>query len=133
MAPLADFRLSTVIPKSTGGKTVALPDRIALLQGGASSARGGPPDDDDDADKPPAQVAVVDLDKGLVVRAIVGGRETEGIEFTADGKHILFWGYRSWALMDPDGSNQAHINQAKLTWFGGNLGYGYFAELQPTS
>jgi Tol biopolymer transport system component len=53
--------------------------------------------------------------------------------WTADGKHILFWGYRSWALMDPDGSNQAHINQAKLTWFGGNLGYGYFAELQPTS
>lgn len=52
--------------------------------------------------------------------------------WTADGKHILFWGFRSWAMMDPDGSNQAHINQAKLTWFGGTLGFGYFAELQPT-
>jgi Tol biopolymer transport system component len=52
--------------------------------------------------------------------------------YTPDGKHILFWGFRSWALMDPDGSNMAHINQPKLTWFGGNLGFGYFAELQPT-
>jgi len=58
-------------------------------EGGASAAKGEPKDDDDDADKPPAQVAVVDLDKGQVVRSIVGGRETEGIEFTADGKHIL--------------------------------------------
>jgi Tol biopolymer transport system component len=52
--------------------------------------------------------------------------------WTPDGKHILFWGYRSWALMDPDGRNMAHINQPKLTWFGDTLGFGYFAELQPT-
>jgi Tol biopolymer transport system component len=53
--------------------------------------------------------------------------------WTADGKHIFFWGFRTWAMMDPDGSNMAHINQGKLTWYAGNLGYGYFAELQPTS
>lgn len=53
--------------------------------------------------------------------------------WTPDGKHILFWGYRSWALMDPDGANAAHINQARLTWFGEALGYGYFALLQPTT
>ncbi len=52
--------------------------------------------------------------------------------WTPDGKHILFWGYRTWALMDPDGSNAAHINQDKLTWFGDALGYGYSAYLQPT-
>jgi len=52
--------------------------------------------------------------------------------WTPDGKHILFWGFRSWALMDPDGSEMAHINQAKLTWFGGTLGFGYAAFLQPT-
>jgi len=52
--------------------------------------------------------------------------------WTADGKHILFWGYWTWAMMDPDGSNMAHVNQGKLTWYGGTLGFGYFSELQPT-
>lgn len=52
--------------------------------------------------------------------------------WTPDGKHILFWGYRTWALMDPDGGNMAHINSSKLTWFGDTLGYGYAAFLQPT-
>ncbi|HUF19740.1 MAG TPA: cytochrome D1 domain-containing protein [Burkholderiales bacterium] len=37
----------------------------------------------------PARVAVVDLKKGKVIREIVGGMETEGIEFSADGKKIL--------------------------------------------
>lgn len=37
----------------------------------------------------PAQIAVVDLDKGEVVRQITGGIETEGIEFSADGSKIL--------------------------------------------
>ena len=37
----------------------------------------------------PAQIAIVDLDKGKVIRNIVGGVETEGIEFSADGKNIL--------------------------------------------
>jgi Tol biopolymer transport system component len=52
--------------------------------------------------------------------------------WTPDGKHILFWGFRTWALMDPDGANIAHINAPKLTWFGEKLGYGYTALLQPT-
>jgi YVTN family beta-propeller protein len=37
----------------------------------------------------PAKIAVVDLKKGEVVRAITGGMETEGIEFSADGKMII--------------------------------------------
>jgi YVTN family beta-propeller protein len=45
--------------------------------------------DDDDEETVPARVAVVDLVKGKVLRTIVGGLETEGIEFSADGKHIL--------------------------------------------
>jgi YVTN family beta-propeller protein len=43
--------------------------------------------EDDDAE--PAKVAVVDLKQGKVVREITGGMETEGIEFSADGKKIL--------------------------------------------
>jgi YVTN family beta-propeller protein len=37
----------------------------------------------------PAKIAVVDLKKGKVIRAITGGMETEGIEFSADGKMII--------------------------------------------
>jgi len=37
----------------------------------------------------PAQIAIVDLVKGEMVKAITGGMETEGIEFSADGKKIL--------------------------------------------
>jgi YVTN family beta-propeller protein len=44
---------------------------------------------DVDADHQPARVAIVDLDSGKVLREVVGGRETEGIEFAADGRHIL--------------------------------------------
>lgn len=53
--------------------------------------------------------------------------------WTPDGARILFWGYRSWALMDPDGQTAAHINQPGLTRFGDVLGYGYAGFLQPTS
>jgi len=51
--------------------------------------------------------------------------------WTPDGKHILFWGNRTWALMDPDGNNMAHINTS-LSWTGETRGYGYFGLLQPT-
>lgn len=59
------------------------------------SAKAGPPPkpgeaahDDDDDDKIPARIAIVDLKKGKVVREIVSGPETEGIEFTADGRRM---------------------------------------------
>jgi Tol biopolymer transport system component len=51
--------------------------------------------------------------------------------WTPDGKHIMFWGYQSWAVMDPDGKKAAHINQPKLTWFADGLGYGYAGFLAP--
>lgn len=59
------------------------------------SAKGGPPpkpgaeDDDDDEEKIPAKIAVVDLTTGTKVREITGGPETEGIEFSADGKKLV--------------------------------------------
>lgn len=61
------------------------------------SSKGGPPpkpgeeedDDDDDEEKIPAKIAVVDLTKGEKIREITGGPETEGIEFSADGKQLV--------------------------------------------
>ena len=61
----------------------------------AGAPRGGPHAasaalrKDDDESHTPAHVAVVDLDRGRVVRSIVGGLETEGIEFSADGQRML--------------------------------------------
>jgi Tol biopolymer transport system component len=52
--------------------------------------------------------------------------------WTPDGTHIMFWGYHTWAMVLPDGSNMAHINSSKLTWSGSNQGFSYFALLQPT-
>lgn len=57
--------------------------------GGPPPAPGAEPEDDDDDDKVPAKIAVVDLEKGEKVREITGGPETEGIEFSADGKLLV--------------------------------------------
>lgn len=61
------------------------------------SAVGGPPpkpgseeaEEDEDEDKTPARIAIVDLKKGEKIREIIGGPETEGIEFSADGKDLI--------------------------------------------
>jgi YVTN family beta-propeller protein len=62
------------------------------------SAKGGPPpkpgteakdDDDDNEPKVPAKIAVVDLKKRKVVRSVTSGPETEGIEFSPNGKRML--------------------------------------------
>ena len=50
------------------------------------AASGGAKDDDSHE---PAHIAVVDLDTGRLVRSITGGLETEGIEFSADGRRLL--------------------------------------------
>ncbi len=63
------------------------------------SSTGGPPPKpgeaikevakDSDDDKIPARIAVVDLKQGKKIREVVGGPETEGVEFSKDGKQII--------------------------------------------
>lgn len=62
------------------------------------SAVGGPPPKpgseeaeelEEDDDRTPARIAIVDLNKGEKIKEIVGGPETEGIEFSADGNEIV--------------------------------------------
>jgi len=65
------------------------------------SAKGGPPPalgsaaaneaakEDADDDKEPARIGIIDLKLGKKVREIVGGPETEGIEFSKDGKQLV--------------------------------------------
>ena len=54
---------------------------------GEPAASGAAAKDDDSHE--PAHIAVVDLDTGRLVRSITGGMETEGIEFSADGRRLL--------------------------------------------
>jgi YVTN family beta-propeller protein len=56
-------------------------------QGGPPSASGGK--DDDDANKPPAEIAVVDLKSLKVIHSVKSGHETEGVDFSPDGKLLL--------------------------------------------
>lgn len=66
------------------------------------SAKGGPPpapgsatataaakEDADDDNKEPARIGIVNLKLGKKVREIIGGPETEGIEFSKDGKQLV--------------------------------------------
>ncbi|MCX7188942.1 MAG: hypothetical protein NTU92_01035, partial [Methylotenera sp.] len=65
------------------------------------SSKGGPPPvpgsaeavaaakEDEDDDKEPARIGVIDLKLGKKVREITGGPETEGIEFSKDGKQLV--------------------------------------------
>lgn len=61
------------------------------------SSEGGPPkqpgdavaDDDDDDDEEPARIAIVDIQQGKKLSEIIGGPETEGVEFSHDGKKII--------------------------------------------
>lgn len=65
------------------------------------SAKGGPPPapgsaaakeadaEADDDDKEPARIGVIDLKLGKKIREITGGPETEGIEFSKDGRQLV--------------------------------------------
>jgi len=61
------------------------------------SAPSGPPPKpgaetakkDDDKDKLPGHIATVDLKQGKVIKDIIGKPETEGLEFSKDGKQLL--------------------------------------------
>jgi YVTN family beta-propeller protein len=62
------------------------------------SSKSGPPpkpgaaaakEDDDGEDKIPGRIAIVDLKKGKVIKEIIGKPETEGVEFSKDGKKMI--------------------------------------------
>jgi YVTN family beta-propeller protein len=85
------------IPVGKNPEFVRVKGNFAYISSEPSAKAGPPPkpgsaeaeDDDDDEEKIPAKIAVVDLIKGEKVREITGGPETEGIEFSADGKNLV--------------------------------------------
>lgn len=85
-----DFAYVTFEPGGSGkpgaGKPEAKPGEAKGAKGGEGHGAKG---DDDDDDQTPAQIAVVDLKAGKVLRSMISGRETEGMEFSADGSQLL--------------------------------------------
>jgi len=77
--------------KADGAATGTAASSKAAPAGSGSGANPAPAhaDDDDDANKPPAEIAIVDMKTWRVVRSVTSGHETEGIEFSRDGKHML--------------------------------------------
>lgn len=62
------------------------------------SSKGGPPpkpgevveaEEDDDEPEEPARIAIVDIQQGKKLMEIVGGPETEGIEFSHDSSKLI--------------------------------------------
>ena len=57
--------------------------------GGAPKPAEPAAKEDDDAEKEPGHIAIVDLKKGKVIKDIIGKPETEGLEFSKDGKKLV--------------------------------------------
>lgn len=57
--------------------------------GGPAGAAAAAPAKEDDDDREPGHIAIVDLKKGKVIKDIVGKPETEGLEFSPDGKKLI--------------------------------------------
>jgi YVTN family beta-propeller protein len=62
------------------------------------SSKAGPPtkpgseaakEEEDEDDKIPGRIAIVDLNKAKVIKEIIGKPETEGLEFSKDGKRLV--------------------------------------------
>jgi DNA-binding beta-propeller fold protein YncE len=73
--PSGDRVFATFEPGSSGGPP----------QAGAPAGGG----DDDDADEPPAQIATVNIGTWTPGPVSTAGKETEGMEFSPDGKYLL--------------------------------------------
>jgi DNA-binding beta-propeller fold protein YncE len=79
------------------------PEFVKLNPGGTSAfisyepgSTAGPPqegpsgeEEDDDADEPPAQIMEFNVSDWSRVQSFVAGKETEGLEFTPDGKSLI--------------------------------------------
>lgn len=79
-----DFAYVSFEPGAKGG-----PPQKGGEKAGENAGKKAEKDDDDDKEIVPAKIAIVDLKEFKVTGTITSGPETEGIEFTPDGKAML--------------------------------------------
>jgi DNA-binding beta-propeller fold protein YncE len=97
-------------------------DRVfATFEPGSS---GGPPkengagDDDDDANEPPAQIATFHIGDWTPGPVSTAGKETEGLEFSPDGKHLLVANEAQNTIGIFDAATGTHIRDIDLKQYG---------------
>ncbi|MEO6119033.1 MAG: cytochrome D1 domain-containing protein [Methylotenera sp.] len=74
-----NFAFVSYEPSSKGGP----PPAAGSVEAKAAAAEA------EDDDEEPARIGIIDLKLGKKVREIIGGPETEGVEFSADGKQLV--------------------------------------------
>ena len=72
-------------PSAKGGPPAKTYDIKSLDEKSASLPMGK----DDDGEQELARIGIVDLNLGKKIREIIGGPETEGVEFSKDGKELI--------------------------------------------
>ena len=88
------------IPVGKNPEFVRIRGRYAFVSYEPSSVGGPPPaagseaamkaeKEDDDEVKEPARIGIIDLKQGKKIREIIGGPETEGVEFSKNGKLLI--------------------------------------------
>jgi DNA-binding beta-propeller fold protein YncE len=86
-------------------------------------SKGGPPKegaaaDEDDANEPPAQVANFHIGDWTQGPLITAGKETEGLEFSPDGKELLVANEAQNSIGIFDAATGAHIRDVDLKPYG---------------
>jgi YVTN family beta-propeller protein len=87
-------------------------------------SEGGPPkagaadDDDDDANSPPAQVATFHVGDWTAGPVSTAGKETEGLEFSPDGKYLLVANEAQDNIGIFDAASGAHVRDIDLKSYG---------------
>ncbi len=79
-------------PSAKGGPPPASPTVATGVEAKPESAKDAPKEAekaDDDGPKIAAHIGIIDLKKGVKIREITGGPETEGVEFSKDGKLLV--------------------------------------------
>lgn len=76
-------------PSAKGGPPPATPNAAASMEPAKDATKEIDKKDDDDGPKELARIGIIDLKKGKKIREITGGPETEGVEFSKDGKQLV--------------------------------------------
>lgn len=103
--PAGDRVFVTFEPGSSGGPP-------------KESAAGGGSDEDDDADEPPAQIATFNIADWSAGPVSTAGKETEGLEFSPDGKYLLVANEAQDTIGIFDATTGAHIRDLDLKPYG---------------
>jgi DNA-binding beta-propeller fold protein YncE len=118
--PAGDWLFATYEPSSSGGPPPAAKGNPEGAANGATgeAAKGAAAGKDDDENGPPAQIAsfhVGDWKPGPVATA---GQETEGIEFSSDGKRMLVANESQETIGIFDAGTGKHIRDVDLKAYG---------------